>query len=59
MKYKIVSSDSLHELTNTINHMLRQGWKPIGGVSSFAKEYNNGTQISFIQALIMVKNKKV
>ena len=30
MKYQIVSGDSPHELTNKINKLINEGWKPNG-----------------------------
>ena len=42
MKYKIIEEIYVVDLEREVNAVIKQGWKPIGGVC-FDTSYDNGT----------------
>ncbi len=49
MEYKIISKDTITLLELEVKSMLRDGWKPIGGVVVFRNEFMN--RESFLQTM--------
>ena len=48
MKYQTVQHWSREELDNIVNDLIKKGWLPIGGVSTF----RNGTYDEYTQAMV-------
>lgn len=48
MLYKIVYDESIHMLSSKVNDEIKNGWEPLGGVSS-GKNYDLNV---FVQAMI-------
>ncbi len=48
MEYVIVSDESIHNLSILVNGRIRNGWEPLGGISS-GKTYDLNV---FVQAMI-------
>jgi hypothetical protein len=45
MDYKIITSTSTDELENKVKQMIKQGWKPIGGVSIGTRIVNDNYKL--------------
>ena len=48
MEYQLVDGEKYAELEKEVNNLIKQGWKPLGGVCSVTAQY--GTY--FIQAMV-------
>jgi hypothetical protein len=54
MEYNIIVKTSPGELANAVDHELKAGWKPTGGVCAVQEKDNSGTgsHLLFFQAMI-------
>jgi len=54
MEYKIVTSHSAQDLTQSINHYLNDGWVLQGGVTMTTNGYHNNDN-RYAQAIVRTK----
>ncbi len=54
MEYMAVEANSLKNLSSSVNDLIEQGWRPLGGLSSTKNFYET---ISYCQALIKEDKK--
>ena len=53
LKYRIVVDEDVYHLQLRVNESIRDGWKPIGGISSLVQ----GRYREYAQAMIKVVDK--
>lgn len=52
MKYTIIDSDDFDVLTERVNEMIKDGWKPQGGVATnYSDQYDSA---EYLQAMIKI-----
>ena len=49
MKYKVVEKPSKHDFEMEVNKLIKDGWKPLGGMS-YSAGYGSGE--TYVQAMI-------
>ncbi|CAB4162583.1 Domain of unknown function DUF1737 [uncultured Caudovirales phage] len=53
MKYKIVETRDAEILENEVNHLIDQGYKPLGGMRVIVSPYSS---LRFYQTLVLENN---
>lgn len=53
MGYLVLREINLHQLQEDVNKHLKDGWKPLGGISSCRDKYGGGNdEVAYLQALV-------
>ena len=52
MKYKLIENSSPEYLENGVNNLIKQGWKPLSGVSVGRDRYGSNNEKIYVQAMI-------
>lgn len=51
MEYIVLNSDDLNALAEVVNHYIKQGWQPLGGVACALSESDEYKYTLFCQAM--------
>jgi len=52
MKYKLVENAYPESLESEVNNLIKQGWKPLSGVSVSRDRYGSNNEKIYVQAMI-------
>ena len=58
-QYKVLSSDNLQELQSLVNKELKQGWQPLGGISTGAESDGDCLSIIYMQSMVKLQDPEI